>query len=222
MILYGAPVIAAYAALFVANGIWNTWETAYDVSVVITSPRDPKVDLDWLAWPLSVAGWLIAPVAAGAMVGYTVNTSLARRRGPDDDRSEARRPTEGRAPRRGKGRNPGRSFKMARIPSLRDRAATREFGITNEFVDYFLAIHEYEWEVAEDHFELEVSDNLNRRDVAKPRDPQGVAIRLAVTASVSLLMKTRRELNENLSQDNPNSKGRCHHCPQDESSASGE
>ena len=208
MIIYVLPIITAYALLFAANGIWNGWRIAYDVNLAITSPADGKVRLAWLAWPLSVAGWLLMPVLAGAVVGYVVNTSLDRRRVKGEEPRED-------LPGRGRAR-----FEW--MPYLRDRGYTAHYDIPEGFINYFLGLHDGDWNVTEEHFSREVQDNLNR-DVVRPHDRQWVAMRLAVAASVKVLWETRSsDYDEHSSEVNTKPRGVCPHCPGDhDSSANG-
>jgi hypothetical protein len=70
--------VGVYVGIYITNGVVNGWRTAYDVNVVITSPADTSQP--WLAWPLSIAGWLIVPVLAGAIAGYAVTSAITVRR----------------------------------------------------------------------------------------------------------------------------------------------
>ncbi|MGN9915845.1 DUF6313 family protein [Micromonospora palomenae] len=71
-------MFAGYGLLFVLNGLIIGWQTAYDVNIGITSPA--VTALPALAWPLSIAGWLVAPGIAGAVAGYVVSSSIRSRR----------------------------------------------------------------------------------------------------------------------------------------------
>jgi len=217
MIIFVSPIVGSYLVLFVANGIWNGWRIAYDVNVAITSPASGDVDLPWLAWPLSLGGWLVVPVLAGAVAGYAVNASLERRRA----KGEARASSLGRA--RYKDRGSRLPARFEKIPPLRDRAYTKYFEISNEFVDYFLALHDGDWKVTEQHFELEVADILNS-DVVRPSDPQSVAMHIAVKTSATLLWRTRTpDFSEGSSEEHSKPIGHCPHCPRDDySTPSGE
>jgi len=83
LIFRGAPVALAYAALYVVNGMFLGWQNAFDVSFCIVSPAATR--LPALALPLSIAGWLVVPVLAGAIAGYAVQRSLETRRRHDDN-----------------------------------------------------------------------------------------------------------------------------------------
>lgn len=97
-ILYkGFPLIAGLGGLFIANGIVIGWRAAYDVTLAIASPAD--TDIPWLAWPLSVAGWLVAPGVAGAVAGYVVTRSIeGHRRVPFQRVFPQAAPDDGRLP----------------------------------------------------------------------------------------------------------------------------
>jgi hypothetical protein len=74
----GFPLVAGLGLLYMANGLAIGWRRAYDVSIGITSPADTGVPA--LAWPLSVAGWLLVPGIAGAVAGYVVSDAIKVRR----------------------------------------------------------------------------------------------------------------------------------------------
>jgi hypothetical protein len=78
LIYRGSLLAAGYAGLYVTNGFVIGWRETYDVNVAITSPAATSAPL--LAWPLSVAGWLMVPVLAGALAGYMINTTISGRR----------------------------------------------------------------------------------------------------------------------------------------------
>jgi hypothetical protein len=80
ILVRGLALTAAFAALFVANGIANGWKTAYDVTIGITSPGETGVAVPTLAWFLSVAGWLAAPAIFGAVIGTVIGITIADRR----------------------------------------------------------------------------------------------------------------------------------------------
>jgi hypothetical protein len=186
MLAWVCPVVGAYALIFICNGRWNGWANAYDFSLAITSPWANGIAVPWLALLLSIGGWLIVPVVAGAVVGYAVNSSLDRRRAPVPDQvaglgaGPPRPPVGDRVLRR------GRRFEL--IPSLRDRSVTEYFELDDDFVRYFVGLHDGAWSVADDHFGRIVKTTLRDPEVVKPRDPQGIAIRLAVKASAMFLL----------------------------------
>ncbi len=70
--------MAGLGLLYTANGFAVGWRRAYDVSIGILSPADTAVPA--LAWPLSVAGWLLVPGIAGAVAGYVVSDAIKVRR----------------------------------------------------------------------------------------------------------------------------------------------
>lgn len=74
----GIPIGIAFAALFVANGLLIGWRQAYDVMLAITSPAETSHPP--LAWLLSIAGWLVVPVVAGAVAGHVVTAAVAGHR----------------------------------------------------------------------------------------------------------------------------------------------
>ncbi|MED7923952.1 DUF6313 family protein [Nonomuraea sp. LP-02] len=74
----GLPILLAFGALFVANGLLIGWREAYEVTLAITSPADTAIPV--LAWFLSVAGWLLAPAAVGAIAGFMVSNAITSRR----------------------------------------------------------------------------------------------------------------------------------------------
>jgi hypothetical protein len=78
MLTLGLPLLVVSAVVFVVNGMLIGWATAYDVAVLIESPR--KTTAPVAAWILSVLGWLLVPAVAGAVAGHIVSTSIAERR----------------------------------------------------------------------------------------------------------------------------------------------
>jgi hypothetical protein len=72
------PFVVLVAILYVVNGLANGWSAAYDLTAGLRSPT--QSDLPVVAWPLSVAGWLLVPGVAGAVAGYIVTDFIARRR----------------------------------------------------------------------------------------------------------------------------------------------
>ena len=79
LLFRGIPVLMAFTALFVANGLVIGWRPAYDVMLAITSPAATKSPI--LAWPLSIAGWLAGPaVVAAAVIGYMITAGIEGRR----------------------------------------------------------------------------------------------------------------------------------------------
>jgi hypothetical protein len=67
-----------FAALFATNGLVIGWRKAYDVMLAIISPADTNSPV--LAWLLSLAGWLVGPAVAGAVVGYMITAAIEGRR----------------------------------------------------------------------------------------------------------------------------------------------
>src|SRR5689334_5733664 len=65
LLFRGIPVLVAFVALFVANGLVIGWRNAYDVMLSITSPAATSNRV--LAWLLSFSGWLVGPAIAGAV-----------------------------------------------------------------------------------------------------------------------------------------------------------
>ncbi|MEU4560049.1 hypothetical protein AB0F72_16835 [Actinoplanes sp. NPDC023936] len=210
------PAVGIYLILYVTNGFTNGWGYAYDLSSAIVSPRDPRVQYVWLAWPLAVTGHFFMPALIGAVAGYAFGARVNRRRSssrraagpPIGGTGEAvARTSTDEASDLGHQQDPvaptpvplmaaadslaGPSRWLSKIPELSDRRKTAEFGITNAFVDYFVAVHDGDWKIAQDHFELEVVDNLEHRDVVSPEDPPVIAMRLGVVDSVDLLWRAR-------------------------------
>lgn len=75
----GTPIVAAFVALYVANGFVIGWQLTYEVMLAIESPatahRCPA-----LAWALSIAGWLLGPAIAGAVAGVVITGAISSRR----------------------------------------------------------------------------------------------------------------------------------------------
>ena len=65
LLFRGIPALVTFTALFVANGLVIGWRNAYDVTLSITSPAATTSPV--LAWPLSLAGWLVGPAVAGRL-----------------------------------------------------------------------------------------------------------------------------------------------------------
>jgi len=78
LVLRGAPILAAFSVLYVSSGLVLGWRTAYDVCIGITSPA--ATSLPFLAWFLSIGGWLLVPGLAGAVAGYVVTATTIERR----------------------------------------------------------------------------------------------------------------------------------------------
>jgi hypothetical protein len=98
------------------------------------------------------------------------------------------------------------------IPFLHDRSETASFGLDNYFVDYFVALHDGDWGVAEDHFAREVRYLLTT-DLVDPRDKREVAMRLAVKEAAAGLSKMRTEDDgESSSGGDIKPSGRCPYC----------
>lgn len=70
LLVQGYRILAGFGVVFVANGVLNGWQAAYDVSLQIESPWEAREQ--WLAVPLSLAGWLVVTGFAGALAGYVV------------------------------------------------------------------------------------------------------------------------------------------------------
>ncbi|MEV6342987.1 DUF6313 family protein [Actinoplanes sp. NPDC051851] len=225
--LWVSPILISYLALFTANGILNGWLNAYKINLAINAPWDEKDHLNhpWLAVPLSIAGWLVIPVMAGAVVGYLVNFTLQRRRAPQGVYLRKPRSIK-RATKAGGNRNAHRDPRLLVIPSLRDRSETDYFGIGNGFVEYFVALHDDDWSMAEDHFAREVSYVLKETDAVKPDDRQSDAVRLAVSSAVEVLMITqeRKSTEKSESPSTGNLKpprGTCPYCGESDESKVG-
>ncbi|WP_332367291.1 DUF6313 family protein [Micromonospora sp. WMMA1949] len=75
---WGVGIVSLMAALYIVNGFCIGWQRAYNVTIGITSPGD--VAFSYLAWPLSLAGWLVGPAVAGAVAGWVVNDFISSRR----------------------------------------------------------------------------------------------------------------------------------------------
>jgi hypothetical protein len=208
------PIFSVFAGLFVANGYLNGWQRAYDICLAIISPAQTGIRYSWLAFLLSATGWLIVPVLAGAVVGYVVGSSLDRRRKEQRDPPRVAHARSALADMATRGTRPRR---FERIPKLRDRVKTARFGISGEFVDYFLALHGGNWKLTQDHFEREVRVNL-ALDIIDQHDRQGVAMCLGVDAAYKVLSAARvsaaRASGEQQTRDGKmESKGYCPHCP---------
>jgi hypothetical protein len=78
LLFRGVPVLLAYGALYLVNGVVLGWRDAYDISLGIETPHGHHPEL--LSYLLSLAGWLIAPGIAGAVAGYVVSSSIGSRR----------------------------------------------------------------------------------------------------------------------------------------------
>lgn len=83
LITRAALVLAVCAALFVANGVLIGWACAYEVLIGITSPA--RVDPQWAAWPLSVAGWAAIPAFVGGTAGYLITAQIQTHQSRDFD-----------------------------------------------------------------------------------------------------------------------------------------
>ncbi|GAA4798719.1 hypothetical protein GCM10023200_39270 [Actinomycetospora chlora] len=73
-----APLLIAFALLYVAGGLFLGWAAAFDVTTGIKSPSEASFPP--LAYPLAVAGWLFAPGLSGAVAGYIVTNAISTRR----------------------------------------------------------------------------------------------------------------------------------------------
>src|SRR6476659_1565179 len=78
LLFRGVPALVAFVALFIANGLVIGWRNAYDVMLAIISPAATTSPA--LAWLLSLAGWLVGPAVAGAVVGYMITAEIQGRR----------------------------------------------------------------------------------------------------------------------------------------------
>jgi Family of unknown function (DUF6313) len=215
------PVAAPYLILYVANGFVNGWLNSYNVNLAITSPGDTrKIDVPLLAWPLSIFGWLVMPVFVGAVVGYAVNFSIERRGAApiplsQPNRADQQQETQQVRAMKIKYWGPGA---VEMIPSLRDRADTMYYKIPDVFVDYFTALHSWNWESTEDHWERFVQACLNDTDVRSPTDSPQVAMRLAVVNTVRLLSALRYGRDDQVAEP----KGYCPYCAGANERASGD
>ncbi|GAA2474978.1 hypothetical protein Ahu01nite_049070 [Winogradskya humida] len=72
--------MAAFALVYLVNGLVIGWKTTYDVTIGITSPGDDAVSAPALAWPISIAGWLAAPAVFGAVAGVIISVAITNRR----------------------------------------------------------------------------------------------------------------------------------------------
>lgn len=70
--------MTSYAVTFLVAGFAVGWREAYDLSLGIMSPASASRPL--AAWPVSIAGWLVAPGLAGAVAGYLVSASIGAQR----------------------------------------------------------------------------------------------------------------------------------------------
>jgi hypothetical protein len=84
LITRGLPLCAAFGLLYVVSGAALGWREAFDVSVHIMSPAETVSP--WLAYVLSVAGWLVVPGIAGAVAGHVVSNCIESRRQEPADR----------------------------------------------------------------------------------------------------------------------------------------
>jgi hypothetical protein len=78
LLVRGSVLLTGFVLLYVANGLVIGWPNAYDVALGIQSPG--KTTTAWLAWPLSLAGWLAMPAVTGAVAGYVLTVGIAARR----------------------------------------------------------------------------------------------------------------------------------------------
>ena len=81
LLFRGTPALVVFGVLYTVNGVLIGWSVAYDVMVGIKSPADVTGD-PVVAWVLSIAGWLLGPAVAGAVVGYLVTSAIGGRRRP--------------------------------------------------------------------------------------------------------------------------------------------
>jgi hypothetical protein len=78
LVILSTTLAGLFLALFSADVLVIGWQAAYEVALGLRSPGDAGGP--WLTWPLSVAGWLVIPVVAGATAGAVVVRALARAR----------------------------------------------------------------------------------------------------------------------------------------------
>ena len=170
----------ALGALYVANGTVNGWRAAYDISVQITSPAEPR-RVPVLAWPLAVAGWLLVPALAGAVAGYVVNSVI------ETHRSATREPlaTRVRVTDNAEGR---RTCKL--IPLLGELCRPdNRFTFNPHAGRQFIEVHGRDWRLAQSHLEVIVQDVLTSNAV-NPGAYADEVIFEAVTTVSSLLLNT--------------------------------
>ncbi|NEA64603.1 hypothetical protein G3I56_18920 [Streptomyces sp. SID12488] len=70
----GGSPLAGGRLLFVLNGVRLGWAAAYEVLIGITSPA--KADPQWMAWRLSLAGWVTVLAFIGGTVGYLITVQI--------------------------------------------------------------------------------------------------------------------------------------------------
>jgi hypothetical protein len=131
-------IFPPFAVLFVANGFVIGWQNAYNVAALNGLPWDTSAP--WLAFLLSLTGWLGIPALVGAVVGQIVVET-----------TDNRRPT-------GPKIRWGRDY----IPLL-DRLlyAGHGFTVRRQFPVEFVQVHDSKWKLAQDHWEIMVGEFLN-------------------------------------------------------------
>jgi hypothetical protein len=165
--VYGLFIFPPVAVLFVANGFAVGWDTAYSVGALNGSPWNTHVP--WLAFILSLTGWLGIPALVGAVVGQIVVET-----------TDNRRPTGPRI------RWSGNS-----IPRL-DRLLYdigRGFNVRPEFPGEFLKVHDGNWKLARNHWVIMVGVFLDTvaTDDSTVRMSPGEILILAVNEAAALL-----------------------------------
>jgi hypothetical protein len=124
------------AVLFVVNGFVSGWQTAYNVSALNALPWGTRAP--WLAFFLSLVGWLGIPALVGAVVGQIVVETTDRR--PSGFRAQG-----------------GGS-----IPLL-DRLLYSGHGfiVRREFPVEFVEVHDGNWRTARYHWAIMVREFLD-------------------------------------------------------------
>jgi uncharacterized protein DUF6313 len=186
MITRGIVIMLAFAAWYVAACLTLGWRESYDVLLGIRSPADTGVPV--LAWPLSFAGWLIAPGVAGAVAGYVITMEIEMQRG---------RPVEQVVSQHQE--DPGELIPLlTELPEVSDAEVGPGVDRTDFFIAY-MKLHDGDPSRAQDHWERVVQSVL-ATDAVDPDASGSRAIAQAVTASVTLLNRFA-------------TLGRCPRCP---------
>jgi hypothetical protein len=181
--VYGLYIFPPFIVLFTVNGFTIGWQNAYNVCALNGSPWDTSVP--WLAFLLSLTGWLGIPALVGAVVGQIVVET-----------------SDNRLPIGEKMR-----WRNAHIPRLRDSFYDengshdkQRFKVPRRFVEEFVGVHAGNWRTAQNHWEMMVSAFLDT--VASQN-----GVRLS---SEDIMHKAVAEATNFL----PSPVARCPYCPQ--------
>jgi hypothetical protein len=85
LIVWAGPLALSFVGLFIAGGLIEQggFATAWNLIDSVTSPS--AVNPAWMAYLLSVTGYLIVPAAIGVLVGVVVEARIASYRRPQRD-----------------------------------------------------------------------------------------------------------------------------------------